>query len=71
MPGSNIVNDTTSGFTQANWNGKSIGFSIDGNTDQIINLSDTSSGTITDTVNDINTKINANSSLKGKVQAVV
>ena len=71
--GSKIVLDTSSGFTEANWDGKNIGFSINGGSDQIINLSSLTApnNTITDTVNDINAKINANSSLKGNVQAVV
>lgn len=68
--GSKIARDTSSGFTLGNWSEKSIGFSIGGNSEQTITLASTNTD-ITTTVNDINAKINANSSLKGKVQAVV
>lgn len=71
---SDSLNATTSGFAQSNWNGKTIGFSIDGGTDQAINLTDLSSdplkNTINDTVDDINTQISNNTSLNGKVKAV-
>lgn len=73
--GNNIVLDTSSGFTQDNWDAgagsaKTIGFSINGTADQVITLN-AAHASLADTVNDINTKISANASLKGTVQAVI
>jgi len=67
--GSNIVQNTSNGYNAGNWNGQKIGFSINGGTVQEITV--TSGVTISDTVNNINSQINSNSTLKGKVQAVV
>lgn len=68
--GSNIVNNSSNGFSDAaHWSGTDIGFSINGGTAVKITLG--TNATITDAVNDINNKINANSTLKGTVQAVI
>lgn len=67
--GSDIAKNTSTGYTAANWSGKDIGFSINGGTAVTITLA--ANANITDTINDINAKINSNSTLKGKVQAVV
>lgn len=65
--GSNIVNNTSDVYNVGNWSGKDIGFSINGGTAVKITLA--ANANIADTVNDINAKINLNSTLKGKVQA--
>lgn len=67
--GSKIAKNTSDSFSSSDWSGKSIAFSVNGGTSQTITLGTNSD--ITSTVNDINAKINANSSLKGKFQAVV
>ncbi|MBV7272255.1 flagellar filament capping protein FliD [Clostridiaceae bacterium UIB06] len=67
--GSKIAKDTSKSFNASDWSGKSIAFSVNGATTQTITLGTDSD--ITTTVNDINTKISSNSSLKGKFQAVV
>lgn len=68
--GSLIAKNISSGFTQNNWDGAKIGFVINGSTnDQVISLNATHSS-LADTVDDINTQINNNSSLKGIIQAV-
>lgn len=67
--GSDISKDTSNGYTAGNWNAKKIGFSINGDTVQEITV--TAGADIAATVNNINTQINSNSTLKGKVQAVV
>ena len=62
----------TSGFTASNWSSKKIGFSINDGSVVTIDLSDiTSSSLITDTVDKINAQISSNSSLTGKIKAVV
>lgn len=67
--GSDIVKDTSNGYTAGNWSGKKIGFSIGGGTVQEITI--TTGADIAATLANINTQINSNSTLKGKVQAVV
>lgn len=69
--GANLnANSITSGFTDSNWAGKKIGFSINGGDVQTINLGSTISS-VDDAVNNINAQINSNSSLSGKVKVVV
>lgn len=65
----NITNNTSSGYTDTNWNGKKLGFIIDGGTTQTIDI--TTGADVAATVSNINTQINLNNTLKGKVQAVV
>ena len=67
--GTNIVKDASNGYTAGNWSGKKIGFSIGGGTVQEITV--TTGADIAATVANLNTQINSNSTLKGKVQAVV
>lgn len=69
VPSSSIVNNTSSAWSAANWDGKKIGFIVDGGTAQAINV--TAGTSASDTVNSINNQINSNNTLKGKVQAVV
>lgn len=68
--GSNIVNDTMSNVytDDTKWNGKTIGFSINGGSTQTITLG-TNVG-IDATITDINNLIKANATLNGKVQAI-
>lgn len=62
-----IVNNTSSVYNNANWTG-TIGFVVDGGTTQPISFA--AGADINATVTNINTQI-SNSTLKGKVQAVV
>lgn len=68
--GSNIVTNTSNGYTPGNWSGKDIGFSIDGTVTKITLTTDVTMSK-EDRVNEINNMINSNTTLKGKVQAVV
>jgi len=77
VAGSNIVQDTSNSINlsniSTNWSGKSIGFSINSGTSVTLNLSSVTGteSSINDLVGNINKDINSNSSLSGKVQAVV
>lgn len=66
--GSIIVKDTSNGYDDTRWNGKTIGFSLNGGSTQTITLG-TDVG-INATITDINNLIKANSTLNGKVQAI-
>lgn len=68
--GANLVNDTSSGYSDANWKGKKIGFIIDGGASQVITLDNSDKSSLSDRITDINAQINSNSTLKGKVQAI-
>lgn len=64
---SNIINS----YTDANWNSKKIGFSIDGVTKEIT-LDTATKSTLADRVTDINAQINkAGSGLEGKIKAII
>ncbi|AGX44925.1 flagellar filament capping protein FliD [Clostridium saccharobutylicum] len=70
VTGSNIVRDTSNGYSAGSWSGEGIGFSINGGTAVKITLTTDTTMSMADRVNDINNQINSNSNLKGKVQAV-
>lgn len=69
VTGSDIVKDTSNGYNEANWDGKSIGIAIGGGNVQTLTLG--TNDTVGKAVDDINNQINANSTLKGKVCAKV
>jgi len=57
--------------TVANWEGKNIGFSVNGGAAEIITVDNpVAGGTVADLVTNINSKITANGNLNGKVIAV-
>lgn len=69
VAGTNIVKNTSDTYNAGNWNALQIGFDVNGGPLPPITV--TTGATISDTVNNINTQINSNGILKGKVQAVV